>query len=153
MLVYMMIIEDCNLIIVKKVHVGFWFTCARPPGTPLLSSSPVSFTLSFTAHAYLSIGHHVAHAAEVFGRQRLLELLTRQPLEIRIAEGITLQVSLASHDAALEEEGLESLLGHSAILANDGVLNDVSNGDTPNDPSVHVDTGSLVESTFSGLGS
>lgn len=88
---------------------------------------------------------------EILGLEFLLELLTRQPLEIRIAKGVSLEVCLAGHDAALEEEGLLAWRGDGAVLAYYGVDDDVGNGDSADDPCVHVDSGGLVEDSLGGL--
>ena len=97
------------------------------------------------------ISHHVLDTTEILGLEFLFQLLARQPFKIRVPERITLEISLASHDAALEEEGLLTLLRNGAILAYYGVDDDVGDGNTANDPGVHVDAGSLVEDSFRSL--
>lgn len=88
---------------------------------------------------------------EILRFELLLQLVTRQPLEIRIAKGVALEVCLAGHDAALEEEGLLSLRGDGAVLAYYGVDDDVGDGDPADDPGVHVDSGGLVEDSLCSL--
>lgn len=100
---------------------------------------------------FLPVGHHVLHTTEILRLEFLLELLTRQPLEIRIAKWVTLQVSLAGHDAALEEERLLAGCGDGAVLAYYGVDDDVGDWDSADDPCVHVDSGGLVEDSFRSL--
>lgn len=82
---------------------------------------------------------------EVLGRQRLLQLLPGQPLEVLEPEAVALEVRLAGHDAALEEEGLYAALRLGAVLGEDGLVDEVRDGDAADDPGVHVDARRVVE--------
>ena len=88
---------------------------------------------------------------EILSGQQLFQLLARQPLELGIAEGITLDVRLASHDAALEEKRLLAALRDGSVGGEGGLLDDVGDGDAADDPGVHVDASGLIEGSLGGL--
>lgn len=110
---------------------------------------------SLFAHPFsssLSIRHHVPHPLEVRRRELLLQLLPREPLEVCVPKRVPLEVGLAGHDAALDEEGLLAALLDGAIWALGGLVDDVGDGDAADDPGVHVGAGGLGEHSLGGLG-
>lgn len=109
------------------------------------------FPFAFHKFSHLPVRHHVADAAEVLGGQLFFELLARQPLKVGVAEGAALDVGLAGHDAAAEEEGLGALFLDGTVLGEDGLVDEVGDGDAADDPGVHVDAGGLIEDSLGGL--
>lgn len=125
----------------------------RHPFYIIVIHIPFSF-LSFPLLSFffvLPVSHHIPHAAIILRRQLRLQLLPRQPLEVCVSKGVALEVGLASHDPALEEEGLAALLLDLAGGAEDGLLHEVGDGDAADEPGVHVDAGSLVHDSLCAL--
>lgn len=86
------------------------------------------------------LSKHALDALEVILGQRAAQLLLGQPLEVDQVVQVVLEVGLAGHDAALEEEDLLALLEQGAVLlAEDGAGDVVRDGHAADDPSVHVD--------------
>lgn len=102
----------------------------------------------------LPAGKHVGNRAPVFARDELLDLFTREPLELAVAKGVGLEIGLASHDTRLhEEDSLANLLA-TLLGVGDGILEVsgvVADGCISDNPSVHVDAARLHDDAFGSL--
>lgn len=94
---------------------------------------------------------HVPNLAKVPAMNMLLDLLLGQPLEVLQPKDVAFQVRLAGQDAAFEEEDLLPGLGDARVGLDEGLSDEVADGNVPDDPRVHVNAGALDEDAFCGL--
>lgn len=85
-----------------------------------------------------SIRQHILDRAEVFGRNMLLELLLRQPLEIAQPKQIVLEIRLSGHDARFHKESLLALRSCGCLFVEERFDDVVACWDMAYNPSVHV---------------
>lgn len=84
----------------------------------------------------------------------LLNLLLGQPLEVDDVLDVAIDLGLAGHDAALEEEGLlaEQLgAGLGVVEGTVAVVDVVADGVVSDHPLVHIGAGGLEEGAFGSL--
>lgn len=112
------------------------------------------YTNVFHPVSSLSSCEHVGNRAPVLGRDSLLNLFARKPLELLVAICVGLEVGLTSHDASLHEESALADLFDLLLGVGDGLLEVarvVADGGVSDDPCVHVDTSCLHKNTLSSL--
>lgn len=101
----------------------------------------------------LPVGQHVLDVAVVLRQHVVCDLILRQPLEV-LEVLVGGQVSLAGHNAGLQEESLLAMVLSTGGLVDVGlaVLVDMVTGGVEADhPGVHVDTGTVGKGTLSSL--